>query len=243
MTSLERRVAIVTGGANGIGEAYAGGLAREGARVYVADIDEQRASEVAASIGKAGGSAQAILVDIASESSVANMTNSVVNEDGRIDILVNNAGIIPRGDERVATEDLSVDEWDRMMAVNLRGTFLCSRAVIAPMREAGSGCIVNISSGTWYHGAATRIHYVTSKAGELGPHGIRVNCIAPGGTLSEKDPSDAIVQQREKAIGARAIKRVQYPEDLVGALLFLAADASSFITGQTIVVDGGTVMI
>jgi 3-oxoacyl-[acyl-carrier protein] reductase len=181
------------------------------------------------------------------------MAAATLKRFGRIDVLVNNAAFfatIPMS--RVPLEEISVEEWDRMMAVNLRGIFLCCKAVLPAMRRQGKGKIINISSGTALSGSPTRIHYVTSKAGvlgftrtlarEVGPSGITVNAIAPGNTLSEENPTPEILQQRSARVGDRALARVQLPADLVGTLLFFASDASDFITGQTLVVDGGATM-
>jgi 3-oxoacyl-[acyl-carrier protein] reductase len=149
-------------------------------------------------------------------------------------------------------DEIEIEEWDRMMAVNLRGMWLASRAAVPHMRSRGYGKIINISSGTALKGSASRIHYVTSKAGvlgftrtlaqELGKDGICVNCVAPGSTLSEEDPSEGIVRMRSAAAADRALKRLQKPEDLVGAIVFFASPESDFITGQTLVVDGGACM-
>jgi 3-oxoacyl-[acyl-carrier protein] reductase len=153
---------------------------------------------------------------------------------------------------RVPLEEISVEEWDRVMAVNLRGIFLSCKAVLPTMRQQGYGKIINISSGTALNGAPTRIHYVASKGGvlsftrtlarEVGSSGIRVNAIAPGGTLSEENPTEDILRMRQQQIGNRALARVQVPADLVGAVIFFASSASDFITGQTLVVDGGNTM-
>jgi 3-oxoacyl-[acyl-carrier protein] reductase len=147
---------------------------------------------------------------------------------------------------------IDIDEWDRMMAVNLRGTWLACRAVIPDMRKRGYGKIINVSSGTALKGSVSRIHYVTSKAGvlgftrtlarEVGKDGIRVNCVVPGNTLSEENAAEDVVRMRTAAADERALKRVQRPEDLVGAVLFFASAGSDFITGQSLVVDGGAFM-
>jgi 3-oxoacyl-[acyl-carrier protein] reductase len=169
---------------------------------------------------------------------------------GRIDILVNNAAIfatIPMN--RGGIETIDPAEWDRLMAVNLKGLFFCTRAVLPTLRTQKSGKIVNIASGTALGGSAGRIHYVTSKAGvigftrtlarEVGNDNIQVNAIAPGSTLSEENPTEEIIRMRQATVQGRALKRVQKPEDLVGAMLFLASPLSDFMTGQTVVVDGG----
>jgi 3-oxoacyl-[acyl-carrier protein] reductase len=250
---LAGKVAIVTGGGHGIGKAYALGLAREGAKVVIAEIDGKAAEAAAAELKRQGFEAIAVRTDVADRLSVEAMAARAVEAFGQIDILVNNAAIfatIPMS--RSPFDEIEIEEWDRMMAVNLRGTWLASRAVVAQMRKRGYGKIINISSGTALKGSASRIHYVTSKAGvlgftrtlarELGKDGICVNCVAPGSTLSEENPNEGIVKMRSAAAGERAIQRVQTPEDLVGAIVFFASPESDFITGQTLVVDGGAYM-
>jgi len=250
---LTGKVAIVTGGGHGIGKAYALGLAGEGAKVVVAEIDASAAEAVAADLKRRGFEAIAVRTDVADPTSVAAMVERAVGAFGRIDILVNNAAIfatVPMS--RSPFDEIEIEEWDRMMAVNLRGTWLASRAVVPHMRKHGYGKIINISSGTALKGSASRIHYVTSKAGvlgftrtlarELGQHGICVNCVAPGSTLSEENPSEGVLRMRSAAAEERALKRTQKPEDLVGAIVFFASPESDFITGQTLVVDGGACM-
>lgn len=251
---LQGKVAIVTGGGHGIGAAYCEGFAKEGAAVAVADIDAPAAEAVAEKLRKANHRALAVKTDITDEASVKAMAAQVRRELGRIDVLINNAAmfsVVPM--TRGTIDEISPDEWDRMMLVNLKGTFLCCKAVLPAMREQGSGSIINVSSGTVFAGPPTRIHYITSKAGilgftrclarEEGSKGIRVNTIAPGSTLSEENPSPELLAFRQERVRDRAIKRVQYPPDLVGAAIFLASEDSAFITGQTLVVDGGAVML
>jgi 3-oxoacyl-[acyl-carrier protein] reductase len=250
---LAGRVAIITGGGHGIGKAYALGMAREGAKIVIAEIDAIAAETAAADLRRQGFEAIAVRTDVADRASVETMAKRAVEAFGRIDILVNNAAIfatVPMS--RSPFDEIEIEEWDRMMAVNLRGAWLASRAVVAHMRARGYGKIINISSGTALKGSASRIHYVTSKAGvlgftrtlatELGKDGICVNCIAPGSTLSEENPSESIVKMRAAAAEERALKRTQTPEDLVGAIVFFASPESDFITGQTLVVDGGACM-
>jgi NAD(P)-dependent dehydrogenase (short-subunit alcohol dehydrogenase family) len=245
---LEGRVAIVTGGGHGIGRAYARRLAEEGAAVVIAELDARAAERVAAEVG-----GLAVRTDVAEEASVAEMARRTLERFGRIDILVNNAAIfatVPMS--RAPFDEIDPAEWDRMMAVNLRGTWLACRAVIPQMRKQRYGKIINISSGTALKGSASRIHYVTSKAGiigftrtlamEVGKDNICVNCIAPGSTLSEENADEALIKYRQAAASTRALQRMQRPEDLVGAVAFFASSDSDFITGQTLVVDGGAHM-
>ena len=250
---LEGKIAIITGSAHGIGRSYALRFAREGASVAVVDIDEEGAASVAEEIEEVGGRAIAFRVDVADVGSVTQMVEQCVAQYGDVDVLVNNAALfatIPMS--RAPFDEIEVDEWDRMMAINLRGPWLASRAVFPVMKSKGRGKIINISSGTALKGSASRIHYVTSKAGilgftrtlarEVGPYGINVNCVAPGSTLSEESPDDETLRMRQSAAGTRALARVQTPSDLEGAVVFLASDDSDFITGQTLVVDGGSFM-
>jgi 3-oxoacyl-[acyl-carrier protein] reductase len=250
---LEGRVAIVTGGGHGIGRAYARRLVEEGAKVVIAEIDAAAAEAAASELSSQGHSALAVRTDVAERASVEAMAERTIAAFGRIDVLVNNAAIfatVPMS--RAPFDRIDPSEWDRMMAVNLRGTWLASCAVIPQMRKQGYGKIINISSGTALKGSASRIHYVTSKAGilgftrslaqEVGPDNICVNCVAPGSTLSEENPDEDVVKMRTAAVSSRALRRVQTPGDLVGAVAFFASPDSDFITGQTLVVDGGSCM-
>ncbi len=245
---LRDRVAIITGGGHGIGRAYAQRFAEEGAKVIIAELDAAAAERVAAEVGGV-----AVRTDVADEKSANEMARRAVDLFGRIDILVNNAAIfhtVPMS--RAPFDEIDPSEWDRMMAVNLRGTWFACRAVVPQMRKQRYGKIVNISSGTALKGTGSRIHYVTSKAGilgftrtlamELGKDNICVNCIAPGSTLSEEHPDESIMKYRQAAASTRALQRLQKPEDLVGAVAFFASSDSDFVTGQTLVVDGGACM-
>src|SRR5215831_7828293 len=252
---LKDKVAIITGGGHGIGRAYSLGCGGAGARVVVADVDEPAGGE-AAEGGNSQTAAQSLCVkvDVSNEASTQMMVQTILERFGRIDILVNNAAIfatIPMN--RGGIDSIDPGEWDRMMAVNLKGLFFCCRAVLPTMRKQKSGKIVNISSGTALNGSAGRIHYVTSKAGvigftrtlarEVGEDNINVNAIAPGSTLSEENPSEEIIKMRSARLQDRALKRVQMPQDLVGTVLFLSSPLSDFMTGQTVAVDGGVVFL
>jgi 3-oxoacyl-[acyl-carrier protein] reductase len=248
---LKDKVVIVTGGGHGIGKAYCLGFGQSGSRVVVADIDKPAADQVSAEIMRQkGAQALALHTDVADERSTKNMAAAVLQHFGRIDVLINNAAIfatIPMNRGRIETIDPA--EWDRLMAVNLKGLFFCCRAVLPSMRTQKSGKIINIASGTVFAGSPGRIHYVTSKmatigftrtlAREVGDDNINVNVLAPGNTLSEKNPSQEVIRLRESSAGLRALKRIQMPQDVVGAMLFLASPLSDFMTGQTVNVDGG----
>jgi 3-oxoacyl-[acyl-carrier protein] reductase len=251
--ALAGHVAVVTGGGNGIGAAYCAALAERGAAVVVADLDLAAASEVAGKLKASGARARAVCTDVSDPDSALDMAEAARSSFGFADILVNNAAIfatIPLS--RGGFESIPVEEWDRVMAVNVKGVWLASKALIPQMRERKYGKIINISSGTALKGASGRIHYVASKAAvlgltrtlasEVGSDNICVNALAPGSTLSEDNPSADIVERRTNAAQSRPLKRVQMPGDLVGAVVFLASPASDFITGQTLVVDGGSYM-
>ena len=237
----------------GIGLRYVRGFAREGAAVVIAEINEAAAERAAAEVRAGGGRAVEVPTDVSDEASVKQMVARAMAEFGRIDVLVNNAAFFAAaGAERGPSEKLTVEQWDHMFAVNVRGTWLCCREVFPVMRQQGSGSIINISSGTAWKGAAGFLHYVTSKAAvsgmtralarEYGATGnIRVNCIAPGSTESETLPPAGEAEHR-RVFSQRILQRPELPEDLVGTALFLASDDSAFITGQTIHVDGGSVL-
>lgn len=235
MTALDGKVAIVTGGAQGIGAAIAAGLEAEGAEVVIADLDPPE-----------GG----IRADVSSEDDVARMVSEALERNGRIDILVNNAGLYASLEMRAFTE-IPLEEWNRVMEVNVASMFLTCRAVAPVMREQGGGKIVNISSGTPFRGVPFLLHYVTSKgaivaftralAKELGKDSIHVNCVAPGFTMSDgvKSHPEVIEKLRDVSVASRTIQRDQVPEDVVGAVVFLCTPAADFVTGQTMVIDGG----
>ena len=244
MGTLDGKVAIVTGAAQGIGRAIAGGLSAEGARIVVADL---RSAEDAATAYPGG---LGLTVDVADEAAVEGMVAETLERCGRLDVLVNNAGLYASLAMRPFTE-IPLDEWRRVMDVNVASMFLTCRAAVPAMRERGGGAIVNISSGTPFRGVPFLLHYVTSKgaivaftralARELGRDGIRVNCVAPGFTMSDgvKEHPEVIEQLRDVSVAARTIQRDQLPDDVVGAVAYLAGPAASFVTGQTIVIDGG----
>ncbi|MBM3218417.1 MAG: 3-oxoacyl-ACP reductase FabG [Candidatus Rokubacteria bacterium] len=253
MSRLQDRVIIVTGGAQGIGRAYCEGLAREGAKVVVADLERAHADDLVRALAKDGHDALAVRTDVADAADTERMAQATLDRFGRIDGLINNAAVFQRpAMSRVPFEKIPVEEWDRLMAVNVRGVFLCCRAVVPAMKARRYGKIVNISSGTVFYGAPNALHYVTSKAGvigitrslarELGEHRITVNAIAPGLIISMDDVDPARDAQNAQRLQARAIKRTEVPEDVVGAAIFFCSAESDFITGQTLVADGGAQM-
>jgi NAD(P)-dependent dehydrogenase (short-subunit alcohol dehydrogenase family) len=232
---LDGKVAVVTGGAQGIGKAIADGLGREGATVVVADLNPPD---------------DGIRADVSSETDVEALVGETVERHGGIDILVNNAGLYASLPMRPFTE-IPVDEWRQVMDVNVASMFLTCRAVVPIMRERGGGKIVNISSGTPFRGVPFLLHYVTSKgaivaltralAKELGKDSIHVNCVAPGFTMSDgvmANP-EVIEKLRDASVAARTIQRDQVPEDVVGAVVFFCSPGADFVTGQTMVIDGG----
>jgi NAD(P)-dependent dehydrogenase (short-subunit alcohol dehydrogenase family) len=240
---LADRVAIVTGGAQGIGRAIAQRLHEEGATVVVADVQGHEAA--AEELGGLG-----LRVDVSRETDVAALAEAVLDRYGRIDALVNNAGIysslVPK-----PFEQIDVDEWRKVYDVNVLGMFLATRAVVPAMRAAGYGRIVNIASGTPYKGVPFLLHYVTSKgavvamtravAKEVGADGILVNTVSPGFTMSDGVLANPVQmeQLQEISLKARLVQRDQYPSDIVGAVAFFCSPDADFITGQSLVVDGG----
>jgi NAD(P)-dependent dehydrogenase (short-subunit alcohol dehydrogenase family) len=251
MGRLDNRVALLTGGAKGIGAHYAKKLAEEGARLMIADISD--AKDLAAEIARQHGanSVASSVTDVSDEGAVKNLAAQTVERFGKIDILVNNAALFaPLAEQKVL--DIDVALWDRVMAINVRGVFLMTKHVAPHMIAQKYGKIINISSGTVARGIPNFSHYVTSKGAvtaftrsisrELGEYNICVNSLAPGFTLSDsviKENPNHLAHSQQPSIVRRAIKRDEYPEDLLGALVFLASADSDFITGQTIAVDGG----
>ena len=247
MGRLDNKVAIVTGGARNIGAVYAKALAAEGARVVIADVLD--GSGATTDIHQAGGRAIAVEVDVSREDDTLRMAEATLDAFGRIDVLVNNAAIYLSIHRRPFYE-ISAEEWDRVTAVNVKGVFLCAKAVLPAMREQGGGKIINISSNTVMAGTPNFLHYVASKAAligmtrsmarELGGYGINVNAIAPG--LVEHEGQTVPPEISASRVNARSIKRRQTPQDLTGAVLYLASPDSDFVTGQTLVVDGGNIV-
>ena len=242
------QVAIVTGGAMGIGRAIVQALLAEGAKVVIAD--RAGAAEAATALDNAGESVIGVTCDVASQSDTEAMASATLEAFGRIDVLVNNAGIYSSLTMK-PFEEIDVDEWRRVLDVNVVGQAMATGAVVPTMRRQGGGSIVNLSSGTPFKGVPFMLHYVASKgavnamtkalAKELGAADIRVNAVAPGFTLSDgvlENPHQ-LEKLQDISRQARVLQRDQHPEDIVGAVVFFASQESAFVTGQTLVVDGG----
>ena len=248
MGALDGKVAIVTGAAQGIGAAYARRLAELGASVVVADIDGDGAEQTAKQLVADGHKAVAEQIDISDAANAEAMVNRVVEQLGSIDVLVNNAAIY-KGLQMDVAEDIDLDYWRRMVDVNISGTYYMCRAVIPHMRRQESGKIVNQSSIAHYIAAPMALHYCTTKgavvamtkalASELGEDNIHVNCIAPGIIGTEATMQSVPSMMQDMLIMQAPLKRMGTPEDLLGALEFLCTPASAYVTGQTLVVDGG----
>ena len=245
MGRLDNRVVILTGGARHIGQAYARRLAEEGARLAICDIAD--CSQTVALIQELGAEILSMQVDVSDEAQTQHMARQVIERYGRIDALVNNAALFD-GLHITKMEDVDMAEWDRTYAVNVKGTFLCCRAVVPYMKQAGGGKIVNIGSGIFLGGIPGWPHYVSSKAAvmglsralakELGAYNITVNTLAPGGTESGAEfqrAEDAPINHSRH----RPLDRPAVPEDLTGTLVYLLSSDSDFMTGQMVVINGG----
>ncbi|HKA82066.1 MAG TPA: 3-oxoacyl-ACP reductase family protein [Xanthobacteraceae bacterium] len=243
--SLRGLVAIVTGAGQGLGRVFAKAFALAGATAVIAERNHDKGRAVAAEIGNA---AFAIHTDVADPASIDGMVAEVDRRFGRVDILVNNAGIFSTLEMR-PFEQIPLDEWEQVLRVNVTGPFLCARAVLPAMRRAKWGRIINMASGAVTLGRPNYLHYITSKAAlvgmtrsmarELGADGITVNSILPGATFTEIERKTVSPEQKQRIVAQQCIPRPEVPEDLVGTVLFLASEASAFVTGQALTVDGG----
>ena len=242
------KVVMITGGGQGIGREYCHAFAKEGAKVVVADIKEDNAERVAQECKDLGGEAIAVSVDISKEESVKNAVKTVENKYNKIDVLVNNASIFATIKMK-PFDEISVEEWDKLMSVNVRGTWIVCKEVARVMKKQGRGKIVNIGSASMLLGKTEYLHYVTSKASlvgmtramakELGQWNITVNLVMPGATFTEVERETVTEEQAQAMISKMCIKRKQVPEDLVGAIMFFSAEDSDLISGQSLCVDGG----
>ncbi len=246
---LREKIAVVTGGAQGIGRAVALGLAREGANIVVADLQAEKAKAVAEEARAAGVESLAVETDVSKENSVKNLAEQTLNRFGHVDILVNDAGIFPQA--RVV--EMAEEDWDRVIDVNLGGNFLCCRAFVPSMRARKSGRVISIASGIAHTGAIGGAHYAASKAGivafikalarELGPDGITANAICPNIIDTELPRDHRSPAEMQERLRRNPLGHAMEPEDLVGTILFLASDAAAYITGQAVNVNCGTVMV
>ena len=246
--SLQDRVVIITGAGQGIGRVFAKAFAMAGARAVIAEVNEKKAAAVAEEILRADGEALAVTTDVADPASIDEMIEVVEDEYGRIDVLINNAAIFS-GLQMRPFEQIALQEWEQVLRVNITGAFLCARAVLPAMRRAKWGRIINMASGAVSLGRPGYLHYIASKAAligmsrsmarELGPDNITVNAILPGATFTEIERKTVTPAQKERIIAMQCVPRAETPEDLVGTALFLASEASAFVTGQIINADGG----
>jgi 3-oxoacyl-[acyl-carrier protein] reductase len=239
---------MVTGAGQGIGRRFAQAFAEAGCAVVVAELNAENAERVAADLRATGARALGCATDVGSAGSADAAVAAAVKEFGRLDILVNNAGIFSTIKMRPFTE-IPLDDWEQMLRVNITGPFLMARAVAPVMQKQNFGRIVNMGSASVSMGRANYLHYTTSKsslvgmsrslARELGAYGITVNTILPGAVETEIERETVTPQQREAMIAMRCVSRAQTPDDLIGTLLFLSSEASAFLTGQSLTVDGG----
>jgi 3-oxoacyl-[acyl-carrier protein] reductase len=245
---LKNKVAVITGGAQGIGRAIALGMAREGAKVVVADLQSEKARSVADEVKILGGDALGFEVNVADESSVKRLAEATFAQFGRVDILVNDAGVYLKS----SVVDMSEADWDRTLDINLGGNFLCCRAFVPAMREQKSGRILSMASGIGHYGMKQFSHYAASKAAiigfvkslarELGPDGITVNAICPGSANTAMPRGHRSEEEVMQRLHSTPLPHVLEPEDIAGPILFLVSDAAAYITGQSYNINCGTYM-
>jgi len=245
---FKNKVAVITGGAQGIGRAIALGMAREGAKIVVADLQSEKANAVAGEVKEFGSEARGVGVDVADETSVNQLANATFAAFGRVDILVNDAGVYLKS----SVVDMSEADWDRTLDVNLGGNFLCCRAFVPAMRAQKSGRIISMASGIGHYGMKQFSHYAASKAAiigfvkslarELGPDGITVNAICPGSANTAMPRGHRSEEEVMQRLRSTPLPHVLEPEDIAGPVLFLASDAAAYITGQSYNINCGTYM-
>jgi 3-oxoacyl-[acyl-carrier protein] reductase len=246
---LKNKVAVITGGAQGIGRAIALGMAREGAKVIVADLQAEKANSVADELKMLGSEALGVGVNVADQSSVKQLAETTFDGFGRIDILINDAGIYLKS----SVVDMSESDWDRTLDINLGGNFLCCRAFVPAMRAQKSGRIISIASGIGHYGMKQFSHYAASKAAiigfvkslarELGPDGITVNAICPGSANTAMPRGHRTEEEVMQRLHSTPLPHVLEPEDIAGPVLFLTSDAAAYITGQSYNINCGTYML
>ncbi len=248
MVLLKDKVAIVTGAAAGIGAGVAQLFCREGAHVFLSDVNGIGAEHAAASLRSEGGSAFAFAADVRNPSAMAEVVQNAISRFGQVDVLINNAGVYPRQ----AFLDMTEEQWDTMQNINMKGTFHCTKLVAPHMVQQRAGAIVNISSVTFFLGMKNLTHYLAAKAGiigftrglarEMGEHNVRVNCITPGAVETEGEKAVATNEQADSIVELQSLKRRIVPLDIARVCLFLSTELSDGMTGQTLNVDGGWVM-
>ena len=245
---FKNKVAVITGGAQGIGRAIALGMAREGAKIVVADLQSEKANAVAAEVKELGSEARGVGVDVADETSVNQLANATFAAFGRVDILVNDAGVYLKS----SVVDMSEADWNRTLDINLGGNFLCCRAFVPAMRAQKNGRIISMASGIGHYGMKQFSHYAASKAAiiglvkslarELGPDGITVNAICPGSANTAMPRGHRSEEEVMRRLHSTPLPHVLEPEDIAGPVLFLASDAAAYITGQSYNINCGTYM-
>jgi len=246
--SLRDKTVLITGGGQGIGSILVEAFAQVGARVVAADIQEAVVNALADSLCRQGFRVDGAALDVTDEQQVRALSQSLRDSHGGIDVLVNNAALFSTLTMQ-PFDEIDLDVWEKVLKVNLTGPFLCAKHFTRVMREKGGGRVINMASGAVTLGRPNYLHYIASKSGlvgmshsmarELGPHGITVNAVLPGSVDTGIERETVTPESKARIVAMQCIPRGQVPQDLVGVMLFLASDSSSFITGQSITVDGG----